>query len=127
MRARAVFAVLAAGAFGAAPGSAAAARFSTVEFSQSGSITVAWHGDRAAGCETAGMCGYSGSISYGRIVQADLELMRTRRGRLDVSGNVYSDGPAVVRARREGPGAAPAGLGAPPGAPFFNPHVRPPH
>ncbi|TML83559.1 MAG: hypothetical protein E6G07_01225 [Actinobacteria bacterium] len=125
MRARAVFAVLAAGAFGAAPGSAAAARFSTVEFSPSGAITVAWHGDRAAGCEGAGMCGYSGSISYGRIVQADLELMRTRRGRLDVSGNVYSDGPAVVRARREVPGAAPAVCVATGDAPFFNLDVSP--
>jgi hypothetical protein len=29
----------------------------------SGAVTISWHGDRARGCERAGLCAYRGSLS----------------------------------------------------------------
>ena len=113
MRARAFAAalaagVLAAGVLAAAPGSAAASRNTSLEFSASGSITVAWHGDPARGCAAAGMCGYSGTTTFPQLDYADLELIHTRHGVVAEFGGIDSDGPTVVRVRREVPGGSPA-------------------
>src|SRR5947208_5368509 len=113
MRARAFVAalaagVLAAGVLAAAPGSAAASRNTSLEFSANGSITVAWHGDPARGCAAAGMCGYSGTTTFPRLDYADLELIHTRHGVVAEFGSIDSDGQTVVRVRREVPGGSPA-------------------
>ena len=67
-----------------------------------GTLTYAWHGDRARGCASRGLCGAQGSVivhfdGYGQITS------RPIRGTVSVFG-----ASATARVRRDDPGAQPA-------------------
>jgi hypothetical protein len=109
MRARAVATVLAVGLLAAAPSALARghSRTTNVRLAASGSLTVVWHGDRAGGCAAAGLCGYGGSISYGRMSEAFLDLFTRAGSAPEVFADAGMDDRTVVRVRREVAGGPP--------------------
>jgi hypothetical protein len=102
MRARVAVGLLVAAVLVAAQASAAEAddRLTTISLRATGSFRVVWHGDSAAGCEAAGMCGYSGSVTYSIAPDAELEVDRSG-GFTDFFGFLDPRRRAQVRVRRE--------------------------
>jgi hypothetical protein len=104
MRARLMAGVLVALALAGAQVQAASAkdRLTTIHMGATGSITVNWHGDPAAGCAAAGMCGYSGTTDYGPAARADIERFQFGgEGFADFDGILEMRDPTTVSVRRE--------------------------
>src|SRR4051794_13110463 len=106
MRVRAIAGVLAAATTLALAQAAAADakgdRLTTIHTRATGSIRVDWHGDPAAGCAAAGMCGYSGTTDYGPAAGADIERFQFGSERFaDLDGILDMRHPTTVRVRRE--------------------------
>lgn len=92
---RGVAAVAAASALLAAP---AQARVEQADATVSGAVTVSWRADGARGCEAAGLCGYSGSLTWQPGEQAEISFVPHFGPALFLE----SDAAAIVRVRRDG-------------------------
>jgi hypothetical protein len=85
-----------------APGVAGArARSLDTELRVSGAVTIAWHGDRARGCEQAGLCGYRGSLSVRPMPSGALAVSASHGRVTEGYGYVDLTGSDVIRVHRE--------------------------
>jgi hypothetical protein len=66
-----------------------------------GAVTITWHGDRARGCERAGLCGYRGSLSVRPTPAGELVLSLSHRRVSDGYGYVDLTRSDVIRVRRD--------------------------
>jgi hypothetical protein len=75
-----------------------------------GSVTIAWHGDPARGCAAAGVCDIRGTLTY-TPGQPFFQVLKLPHGGFEPQELQLVDllaPPAVVRVRRDPPGAAPS-------------------
>lgn len=110
MRSRACLIMVLAAAIAAATAGTAHAefRYTSTPFDTSGSLTITWHGDPAAGCATAGLCGYRGTTTYPVARRGFLESLWDGRELIDVSGELDLPGRSTTRVTRDVPGGDPA-------------------
>ncbi|MEA2350407.1 MAG: hypothetical protein QOG86_1348 [Thermoleophilaceae bacterium] len=101
-------------------------RLTTIRMRATGSMNVVWHGDPAAGCAAAGMCGYSGKTDYGPADSAFLERFSFGRDPIEFDGLLEMRRANTVRVRRSLAGSSFAecsddgsSTALPPGFPAF--------